>query len=365
MPIVWEMSKMKQSHISGPLDTVALAMTLLFTFCASSAAWNEPPECRDNTPHREQFVTVAPGVKLEVLDWGGSGEAMVLLTGLGDNAHVYDQFAFQFTDYFHVIGITRRGYFPSSQPEDGYDVRTRVSDDIAVLDALGIHKAVLVGHSVAGSELSAAAELYKNRVDKLVYLDSYDLAGRFDLPEIPPHPAFTSADLRSLWTFQAARARLEGVRIPDSAACIALQFNPDGAMTGTTTPDWVGPKILEDVNKNPSVNWAKIVAPRLGIFAVPSVQSRQPWYWYLDPAEQALFDERWPAIVNWFTATIQKFANGNPVRPLILPNVPHYVYINNETDVVRAMRTFLGIPLQEKGEAPPSPSLQEGFDLEP
>ena len=40
---------------------------------------------------------------------------MVLLAGGGDNAHVYDQFAYQFTDYFRVIGITRRGYLPSSQ----------------------------------------------------------------------------------------------------------------------------------------------------------------------------------------------------------------------------------------------------------
>ena len=174
---------------SGTLATVALAAMLLLMFCARSAASNNLPECQDNTPHEEQFVTVAPGVRLEVLDWGGSGEAMVLLTGLGDNAHVYDQFAFQFTDYFHVIGITRRGYLPSSQPGDGYDIRTRVSDDIAVLDALGIEKAVLVGHSVAGSEFSAAAELHKDRVDKLVYLDAYDLAGRFDLPDIPQHPA--------------------------------------------------------------------------------------------------------------------------------------------------------------------------------
>lgn len=273
------------------LRTVALAMMLRFVFPASGVAQqsegHKPPECRDNTPHKEQFVTVAPGVRLEVLDWGGSGEAMVLLTGLGDNARVYDQFAFQFTDYFHVIGITRRGFLPSSQPEDGYDVRTRASDDIAVLDALGINKAVLVGHSVAGSELSAAGELYKDRVDKLVYLDAYDLSGRFNLPEVPHHPDFTSADARSLWTFQAARARLEGIRIPDPAACIGLQFNADGAITDSTTPDWVPAKILADVNANPPVNWANIVAPRLGIFALPSVESRQPWYWYLDADEKS------------------------------------------------------------------------------
>ena len=67
---------------------------------------------------------VEPGVQLEVLDWGGTGETLVLLTGLGDNAHVYDQFAYQFTDRFHVIGITRRGFGRSSQPAHGYDLDT-------------------------------------------------------------------------------------------------------------------------------------------------------------------------------------------------------------------------------------------------
>jgi non-heme chloroperoxidase len=103
------------------------------------------------------------------MDWGGTGETMVLLTGLGDNAHVFSQFAFQWTDHFHVIGITRRGYLPSSQPPDGYDVPTRVADDIAVLDALSIDRVVLVGHSISGSELSALAATHPERVDKMVF----------------------------------------------------------------------------------------------------------------------------------------------------------------------------------------------------
>ena len=58
---------------------------------------NAPAACRDTTPHTTQFVQVAPGVRLEVVDWGGEHkpQTMVLLTGLGDNAHVYDGFAQQ------------------------------------------------------------------------------------------------------------------------------------------------------------------------------------------------------------------------------------------------------------------------------
>ena len=43
---------------------------------------------RDKSPHTVHFVTVDGNVKLEVLDWGGSGRAQVLLAGLGDTAHV-------------------------------------------------------------------------------------------------------------------------------------------------------------------------------------------------------------------------------------------------------------------------------------
>ena len=44
--------------------------------------------CFDNAGHKVAFVRVEPEVQLEVLDWGGNGDALVLLTGLGDNAHV-------------------------------------------------------------------------------------------------------------------------------------------------------------------------------------------------------------------------------------------------------------------------------------
>src|SRR5215213_3321587 len=162
-----------------PLPLFLLGAVALLAVGAptTARAWDhKPAACKDDTPHETRMVKVAPGVELEVLEWGGTGQTMVLLTGLGDNAHVYDQFAFQFTDDFHVIGITRRGFLPSSQPEHGYDVDTRARDDIAVLDAFGIRKATFVGHSLAGSELSKIGEVYHHRVETLVYLDAADLA---------------------------------------------------------------------------------------------------------------------------------------------------------------------------------------------
>jgi pimeloyl-ACP methyl ester carboxylesterase len=286
-----------------------------------------------------------------VLDWGGSGEVMVLLTGLGDNAHVFNDFAFQWTPFFHVIGITRRGFLPSSQPEDGYDVGTRAADDIAVLDALQIDRAVFVGHSIAGSELSKIGEAYKDRVDKLVYLDAPDRAEPIVPSRLEPLAGgaslFTSDTEKSLWDYLAATARFVALREPAPAVCIGQQFDANGRITDSTTPAWVFTKISDGVagSVNPPVNWADIDAPRLGIFAIFTLKARPAQYWYLSAADQELFDEVWPSIVARFKATVDKFAAGNRGNTVLLPGAPHYVYINNESEVVLAMRKFLGLPV--------------------
>ena len=55
-------------------------------------------------------------VELEVLDWGGKGPPLILLTGNGDTAHVFDRFAPLFATSHHVYAVTRRGFGASSAP---------------------------------------------------------------------------------------------------------------------------------------------------------------------------------------------------------------------------------------------------------
>jgi non-heme chloroperoxidase len=117
----------------------------------------------DPVPHKVQFVTVEPGVKLEVVDWGGTGRPLVLLSGLGDTAHVFDKLAPKMTGTYHVYGMTRRGYGASDAPPavgDNYKADRLGDDVIAVLDQLKLDRPVLVGHSIAGEELSSIGSRY-------------------------------------------------------------------------------------------------------------------------------------------------------------------------------------------------------------
>ena len=79
----------------------------------TAASWRDP------SLHQATFVTVAEGINLEVLDWGGSGQ-VVLLSGSGNSAHVFDEFAPKLVDCCHVYGVTRRGHGVSSRPQAGY-----------------------------------------------------------------------------------------------------------------------------------------------------------------------------------------------------------------------------------------------------
>ncbi|HWG76161.1 MAG TPA: alpha/beta hydrolase [Steroidobacteraceae bacterium] len=157
----------------------------------ATTRWREP------TPHKIQFVTVDDGLKLEVIDWGGKGRPIVMLPALGLTAHVFSQLAAKLTPHYHVYGITPRGSGASSSPTippiprqsitrtgpNTYELRpfadnpydaTRLGDDvIKVLDTLHIVRPVLVGHSIAGEELTAVASQYPRRVAGLIYLDAF------------------------------------------------------------------------------------------------------------------------------------------------------------------------------------------------
>jgi non-heme chloroperoxidase len=127
----------------------------------------------DESNHNVQFIAVEKNVKLEVLDWGGSGRALILLAGLNADAHVFDKFAPKLAAAgYHVYGISRRGIGESSVPLSGYSADRLGDDVLAVMKALKVNRPVLVGHSIAGEEMSSIGSRHPQKVAGLVYLDA-------------------------------------------------------------------------------------------------------------------------------------------------------------------------------------------------
>jgi len=172
----------------------------------SEATASAAPAWSDAAPHQERFVETN-GVRLDVLDWGGSGPALILIHGYGDSPHAFDDLAPAFMDRFRVVAFARRGHGKSSGGES-FSNATLAADLVGVMDSLGIAKASLAGWSMGGNEITAAAGLYPDRVDKIIYLDGgYDWSdplfggGLDDLPISvdPPTEARVNLDAYTEW----------------------------------------------------------------------------------------------------------------------------------------------------------------------
>lgn len=108
------------------------SLLLCLVALAQVHGWADPHK------HTLKFLTVEPGVQIEVLDYGGHGLPILLLAGSGNTAHVYDDFAEKLLDCCHVYAMTRRGFGHSSHPETGYDDQRLADDVFAVIEGLKI-----------------------------------------------------------------------------------------------------------------------------------------------------------------------------------------------------------------------------------
>jgi pimeloyl-ACP methyl ester carboxylesterase len=288
---------------------------------------------------------VDKNVRLEVLDWGGSGRPVVLLAGGGDTAHVFDDFAPKLAASYHVYGITRRGFGASGFSASDYGADRLGDDALAVLDSLKLRRAVLVGHSIAGEELSSVATRHPERVAGLVYLEAgYPFA--FDNGQGPTFKQFQDisgpqppppgeSDLASFSALQKYYMRVLGFTYPEAELRQQWNCTPDGRV-GKRREFPGGATILAGMKK-----YAGIPVPALVIFASPHAQGT----WVdnnTDPKVREAAEAYSAALEALTERQAKAFENGVPsARVVKLPGAHHYVYLSNEADVLREMRAFL------------------------
>ncbi|HTF61690.1 MAG TPA: alpha/beta hydrolase [Edaphobacter sp.] len=316
---------------------------LNFVRATKETAWT-----LDQSPHTTSLITVEPGVKLEVLDWGGAGRPVVLLAGLGNSAHGFDRFAPKLTTKYHVYGISRRGYGGSDSPVPAGDnyLADRLGDDVlAVLDALTLTHPVLLGHSIAGEELSSIGSRHPERVAGLVYLDAgysyafYDRARpdfQMDILELrrklsaivnaisPQEQKKLIAEIaKELPLFEKdvqARQKELAARPDMSATDIAKvkkQMESRQAISGRAVFSGMQP-------------YTDIRCPVLAIFAVPHQRGSKR-----DPDADA-------KDIAEVEPQVGAFEKGIPQAKVVrIAHANHYVFTSNEADVIREIDGFI------------------------
>jgi len=335
-----------RKSIAGTWRARAGGAATPFTFTRADAGFVVDP-----SPHKASFVTVDKGVKLEVLDWGGSGPPLVFLAGLGNTAHKFDKFASNFTAKHHVYGITRRGIGLSSIPEPtiaNYD-SDRLGDDVlAVMDALKLERPVLAGWSIAGEELSSIASRHPERVSGLVYLDG-GYAYAFYVPGggLPPGVS-TYLDARELRQSLEALTNVPAIRrmevkplvdallqksLPDfqkdlAVAQMEMKLLPALPPSRDTLSVKVSDAITGGVRKYTSIN-----VPALAFYNATHIPPDSA------PANVKAYLQAQDALTKLHADAFEAGVTG--ARVVRLSNAEHDVFRTNEAEVTREMNAFM------------------------
>jgi len=303
---------------------------------------------KDSSRHRVQFVTVDENVQLEVLDWGGSGKPVVLLTGYGNSAHIFDEFAEKLSETNHVYGITRRGFGYSTHSRTGYDDQRLAQDVLNVLDSLKIVSPVLAGHSYAGKEMTILGKR-SDRIAGLVFLDAlsdptYDFsehdAIRSRRPaELYPTP---SPPKGPLGFEEYMKWQLFGRRtpFPEGEIRAMTETKPDGTMGERR----IAPKIGEAIGagmKKPDYASIKVPALAFAAYPVPVAEQLKDYDIRNDQDRKAL-EDLYASDQKYLEQFLADFQTGVPAARVIkMFGAGHYIFISNQSDVIFEMRSFL------------------------
>lgn len=317
----------------------SLAVALTFATTANVMAAAGVP--RDTSPHKVRFVPVDKGVKLEVLDWGGTGHPLVLLTGQGATAHVFDEFALNFTAHHHVFGITRRGYGFSDKPQPtarNYDANRLGDDVLAVIDALKLNRPFIAGHSIAGEELSSIGSRHPERVAGLIYLDAHGPAAFYD-PAVGGYEVDRAELLRRLNDLSTVDSQLEKVQLQELQQSGLLQrFEHQAGLMSKNLESLPPPApnapaappgsiaIHDEAMDKGERPFTDVKGPILVIAAAPHdrFKGKPPKDYERETQRLAALEKRLP--------------NARVVR---IPFASHFIYQSNEAEVVREMKAFM------------------------
>lgn len=351
----------------------------VFALIACAAFAQNGPSSQGETALKTQFVDVQPDVKLEVLDWGGTGRNLVLLAGLGSTAHVFDSLGPKLAAHYHVIGITRRGFGQSSAPQTGYEPRRLGDDVVAVLDALHIADPVLVGHSIAGEELSAISTYHPGRAAALIYLDATGTFAlynpkygdytpalaqlRDDLSALQKNlfddglisktltdmalfqayladirgevegatgPSPKASDLASISAFQSYMKGYYGGIIPEPEVRQLLRIGEDGRVGEFLGHGYASQSVILEEERFHSID-----TPLLAILSYPSAPYPSQTS---DPAKLAAYRA---AETSREEAQISIFREQPHAKVIVIPNGTHFIFLSREEEVISQISDFV------------------------
>lgn len=174
---------------TGSLPLVKLRVVLVLLIAVVSAvlvnAWVVTDTARAAQPFGGGHVLELDGPDLNVREYGPPGErAVVLLHGYSASIEWWEEVAPLLADGRRVIAVDLVGHGGSEAPREAAPYRPEGQAEAVreALDALGVRRAVLVGHSMGGAVAAALADRYPDVVERVAVSDT---PGAADLVAMP------------------------------------------------------------------------------------------------------------------------------------------------------------------------------------
>lgn len=156
---------------------------------------------------RQGSARLPDGTTLPYVEQGdASGDPVVLLHAVGESWRSWSRLLPHLPPGLRALAVTQRGHGDADAPMEGYSVAETAADVVAVLDVLGIERAVLAGTSSGGLAAQQVAVDHPSRVRGLLLVGAP--RGLRDLPV--PNWVGDSAVLPDPVPEAFARASVEG-----------------------------------------------------------------------------------------------------------------------------------------------------------
>ncbi len=257
-------------------------------------------------------------VKLTHRDLGGSGPPLVLLHGLLGSARNWQTAGTDLAAHFHVFALDLRNHGKS--PHAGtMEYPEMMADVLGWLDAQGLARATLVGHSMGGKIAMLLACRHPERVERLVVVD---IAPRdyFWPGHRQSFAAMNELNLADLRSRAEAEMRFEG-RVPSWPLRKFLTTNLERTSEGAWFWQINLPVVtaaLPALEKNPVAIGDHFAGPALFLAGEKSN--------YIEPADHAAIRVHFPA------AEIRPIADSG-----------HNPHMEKRAEFVSAVREFTGV----------------------
>jgi len=124
-------------------------------------------------PALDKFATLR-GLRFHYRQYGSQhadGPPIVLLHGVASNAKIWIMVGPRLGERYRVFALDQRGHGETDKPDSGYDTPTVVGDLVAFIEALGIERPVIAGHSWGGNVALEYAATYQDALRGLVLVD--------------------------------------------------------------------------------------------------------------------------------------------------------------------------------------------------